>query len=388
MFIRMKWLFLAFIVFSLFGCQSKVAVEIPESKKAVETANRPQFKVAWEENWEKAIKAAQKERRVVVYASSVGQALKEAAPVFKKKYGFDIELVSATGAQITPKLLMERASGLFLVDVLIAGPGNVIGDFKPAGALEPMESMLVLPEVIDSKLWYEGKFPWADKDKLVVYFFYYPLAEMGINTDMVKREEIKSLLDFLNPKWKGKITINDPTVGSGIGFTSFSSLLYHKVATVDFFRQLVNQEPLIMSDQRLQVDWLARGKYPLALWPRTINVAEYRAAGSPIDMIFAREAVPLSVNGGGLALLNKAPHPEAAKVFLNWFLSKEGQLLMQTSAQQHSAREDISADGLDPMQKRHPGVKYFKQANTIEEWYLEKDKYSLMAKELFGQLRK
>lgn len=384
----MKWLFLGFLAILFSGCDSRTAREIPESRKVTETGQASPAKAAWEEDWEKALKAAQKEKRVVVYASSVSAALKEAAPLFKKKYGFDIELVSATGAQITPKLLMERANGLFLVDVLIAGPGNVIGDFKPAGALDSVASALILPEVLDPKLWFEGKFPWADKDKLVVYFFYYPLAEIGVNTDLVKAEEIKSLFDLLNPKWKGKITLNDPTVGSGIGFTSFSSTLYHKVVNLDFFRQFVRQEPVMLSDQRLQVDWLARGKYPLALWPRSINVAEYKSAGSPIDMVFAKEATPLSVDGGGLALMNRAPHPDAARVFINWFLSREGQLIMQKSTQQHSAREDISTQGLDPLQTRQPGRKYFRQANTIEEWYLEKDNYVSMAKEIFSPLLK
>lgn len=341
---------------------------------------------SWEEKWEKTLKAGQKEGRVVIYASSLAPPLQDSRALFKQKYGIDVEIVSGRGGEISTKLIQERANGLFLADVFISGLNTIYGPVKKSGALDPLEPALILPEVVDTKLWYGGKLPWADKERLIFTFLYYVSPDLTINTQMVKPEEIKSLLNFLEPKWKGKLLIGDPTV-TGTPFNSFSTMLVHKTVDLDFFRQLVRQDPVIMRDDRLLVDWIARGKNPLAFWARSVRVAEYQAAGAPLMDVGSLEGAYLSVDGSGTALMNKAPHPNTSKIFLNWLMTKEGQTIMQNFLGNQSAREDISVDKLDPITVRKPGQKYFVGANNIEEWVLgEQDKYLELAREVFAPL--
>lgn len=337
--------------------------------------------------WEKTLEAAKKEGRVVIYAASTGPAIKDAIGIFKQKYGLALEVVSGRGGEVSRKLITERSNGLFIVDVFNVGMNNNLGEAKPAGALDPLESVFILPEISDPKAWIGGELPWGDKDRLVFKFFAYPSSPIGINTIQAKPEEIKSYYDLLSPKWKSKIAMNDPTL-AGIGFNSFSSLIYNKALDLDFFRQLIQQQPVVVRDQRLQIDWVAKGRYAVALWPQPAPFAEYREAGAPITFIpTPAEGTQLAVGGGSLSIVNRAPHPNAARVFINWLLSKEGQLYMQTTQQLQSARVDISTEGLDPFKRRKDGEKYFMGANTIEEWIVkEQNRYEELSKQVFEPL--
>lgn len=323
---------------------------------------------------------------MVIYASSIAPPLKESTVLFKQKYGIDLELVSGRGGEISTKLLQERLNGLFLADVFVSGLNTIYGPVKKSGALEPLEPALILPEVVDVYLWYGGKLPWADKERLIFTFLHYVSPDLTINTQMVRPDELKSLFDFLQPAWKGKLLIGDPTI-TGTAFNGFSTMLVHKVVDLDFFHQLIKQEPAVMRDDRLLVDWVARGKNPVALWARSVRVAEYQSAGAPIMDISSREGAYLSVDGSGTALMSKAPHPNAAKVFLNWLLSREGQAIMQNFLGNQSAREDISIEKLDSITVRKGGQKYFLGANNIEEWVLgQQDKYLDTAAQTFKPL--
>jgi len=105
-------------------------------------------------------------------------------------------------------------------------------------------------------------------------------------------------------------------------------------------------------------------------------------AGAPIAYgIPFVEGTYLSA-GSGLALLSKAPHPNAAKIFINWFLSREGQIAMSPEGMQ-SSRLDVPTDNQDPSMVRQPGVKYYLGSDT-EEWVARDTEFTKAAIELFG----
>lgn len=156
------------------------------------------------------------------------------------------------------------------------------------------------------------------------------------------------------------------------------------IFNLDFFRQLAKQEPMIIRDQRFQVEWLAKNKYPLLLFPRPAPMMEFIRAGATIAYGSTPVEGTYLASGSALALLNRAPHPNAAKIFINWFLSREGQIGMFPEEIQ-STRLDASSDGLDTSLVRKPGVKYFDGANT-EEYTLKRAEYEKIAKEIFGDL--
>lgn len=361
-----------------------------EKATLAESATRgPQtsIKEPWQIEWEKTLEGARKEGKAVVYGGPHGAAIREAIDLFQRKYGMALEVLSGRGVELARKILTERANGLFIADVFVAGPNTNIGEVKPTGAFEPLESALILSEVKDPKAWIWEKLPWVDKDRTAFAYLAYPVSAISINTEQVKPEEIKSYYDLLAPKWKERMTVNDPTV-IGIGANTFSSLIWNKALELDFFRQLAQQKPLILRDQRLQVDWLARGKYPVAIWPQTGPLADYKKAGAPIySLPTIKEGVQLGSGASAISLLNRAPHPNAAKIFINWLLSKEGQIHMQNYQRAQSARIDISIEMFDPMEIRMPGEKYLISTNSIEEWILhEQEQYLEMARQAFGPL--
>lgn len=371
----------------LFACAPKVAL-LEEPQPLAITEPLAGQKETWKLEWERTLNAARKEGRVVVYATTTAPALKEAASLIKQKYGIDLDVIGGRGSELSNKLLSERSNRLFIVDVLIAGMNSNIG-VKWDGALDPLEPTLILPEVIDPKAWVGGELPWGDNEHTLFRYYAYPSSPLGINTELVKPAEIKSYYDLLAPKFKSKIVINDPTV-AGSGANSFNTPVYHKALELDYFRQLIQQQPVLTRDQRLQVDWVARGKYSVALWPDTQPITEYKVAGAPIDFITTiKEGTQITPGGGVVSLVNRAPHPNAAKVFINWLLSREGQTYMQNTHQNQSARVDISVEGVDPQKIRKPGEKYLVAANTIEEWLInEQTKYFELAKQTFAPLLK
>lgn len=218
-----------------------------------------------------------------------------------------------------------------------------------------------------------------DKEQKILAFTAYPSIELAINTELVKENEIKSLKDLLDPKWRGKILMNDPTIaGGGLGW--FSDTL--EIHGTEFMRQLADNKPTILRDQRLQVEWLAKGRYAILTNPQSEIIANFLKAGASVKQIELIET-KLSSGSGHISLLNKAPHPNASRVFINWLLSREGQTVYSRSILQQSAREDISTDHLERVRKA--GVKYYMNK---EDALLKRPAQAKLAEEIFAPLLK
>lgn len=340
----------------------------------------------WEAEWEKTLRAAQKEGKVVVYAATPGPALKAATSEFKKKFGFTLELLTGPPGEIRAKIVAERANGLYLQDVFITGMNSHYMVTVPRNWGIPMEPEFILPEVKDPNNWFGGKLPFEDEQKTILSFLSYPTMNLAVNTELVKEGEITSFRDLLDPKWKGKIIINDPQV-TGTAFNGFSSFVEYKVLDLDYYRRLSKQGP-VQRDATLQVDWVARGKYSAIVWPDTNEVRRYQEAGAPIAWVYPKEGAYISTDGSGTVLLDKLPHPNATRIFINWLLGKEGQRHIQKEMTYHSARVDIGTEGVDPLNTRREGVKYIPSANSNREWLLnEQSKFEAWAKEIFGEAK-
>lgn len=175
-----------------------------------------------------------------------------------------------------------------------------------------------------------------------------------VNKELVKPEEIKSWRDLLEPKWKGKILSYDPSIpGPGVTLT----VTVGEIMGMDFLKELAKQEPVINRDMRMQVEWVARGKYPLGLGFEFALMEEMRGAGAPLAHVVPSEGTYFGSGTGGMAMLSRPAHPNAAKVFVSWFLSKEGQLLFAKSAKEQSRRVDVIPE-LAPDRLFQEGMRY------------------------------
>ncbi len=304
---------------------------------------------AWETDWEKTVAGAKREGTLTVYEQWGPQARTLLGKALKDRFGINIEFVSAgTSTQLVPKLTRERQAGLYLADVIGSGGPTALTQMKPAGILAPIAPMLVLPEAIDPKAWRGGKL-FLDDGKLLVGMSADFGSYVGRNTDLVKDGEVKSFYDLLDPKWKGKIVLHDPTItGPGNAFVFTVAGLLGQDKINDYLRQFARQEPVLVRDYRLQIEGLAKGKYALVAGLHAPTLKEFQKLGAPVAKLRVKEGGSASAGAGALALpAGTLPHPNAARVFINWVLTKEGQTLFSQGYMRPSARMDVPATGFE-----------------------------------------
>lgn len=310
----------------------------------------------WQTKWDNLLKAAKKEGVLSMYSTQGTQVRDGIFKPLQEKLGLRLEWVTGKGEEMNQRLITERRAGIYIPDVYIGGATSVLTLTKPSGALAPMEPEIFLPEALDSKAWFGGELRWIDKEKLLLAFITYQVIPITINKSLARPDEIKSYRDLLNPKWKGKIVINDPTVtGTGEKFFLIAGGI---IMGYDFMRELVKQEPAITRDQRLQVEWLAQGKYPIGTTTKPEIVADFQKAGVPLAYVSPAEGMWTSAGGGNVSLYDRQPHPNSSRAFINWLLTKEGQTVFSKALGVPSGRIDVPTEGLDQNLLLQPGVKY------------------------------
>jgi iron(III) transport system substrate-binding protein len=262
---------------------------------------------------------------------------------------------------MAPKLLAERRSGQYLADLHVGNPGTMLTSLIPARALDPISPALILPDAIDSNKWWQGKLDFADTEKHTLVFSTNVMTHVAANPQAVKKGEIRSYLDLLNPKWQGKIGMYDPTI-LGPGSGTFTFWYLHPALGKDFLRKFFTQQKVTLSrDNRQLLEWLVKGDYFIAVSPSELHATELIAKGLPIGLLHAdqfKEGGLLNAGFGAVALINRAPHPNATKVYVNWLLSRDGQLDFSKATGYPSRRLDVPRDQFDPGSLPREGVPY------------------------------
>ena len=373
-------LVLSISLFVITACAPRVELSQPQSTELVTPVAMSGME-NWEERWQQSVRDAKKEGNVIILMSTGGAPREAIIEGFQKKFGIRVEAMALSGSEIAVKLLTERKANIYNVDVYLGCTRTIVGDMKPMGAIDPLEPALLLPEVIDPKVWWRGQLDWVDKERKVLAFLAYPKPAIAFNTNLVKLEEMKSWKDLLNPKWKGRIVMGDPTVaGPGMNLPGAVGRI---IMGWEFLEQLAKQEPLILRDRRLEVDMLAKGKMALDIVPDETPIMEYINAGAPIKSVIPIEGTFITSGMGSLVLINKAPHPNAARVFINWLLTQEGQTYISRAAGQ-SGRIDVATDFLNPLAVRQPNEKYV--VSYDEDFALKVGDDMKKAREIFGHL--
>jgi iron(III) transport system substrate-binding protein len=315
---------------------------------------------ASEKEWNTIIEGAKKEGKVVVAGSPDPVMRNEIIPKFKERYGIPIEFIAGRSSEISARIKTERGSGIYSVDVYLAGPDTTATTLYGEKIIDPLKPLLIMPEVANGTKWKLGKIWFADpEERFAVRAFSSVATLLFINTDQVKPEEMRSAKDLLNPKWRGKISTEDPTT-TGSGANS-AARFYHDLGE-DFVRKLYIEQKTVRTRERRQMsDWLARGTQPICLSCREDDVRPLIKEGFKIVEIFELADMPGSINGSPwmLTLANRAPNPNAAQLFANWILSKEGLGIYARGYGSVSMRTDIDETNLNPGNIPKKGVKYF-----------------------------
>lgn len=314
----------------------------------------------WKKHWEATVHAAKQEGEVVIYGPH-NPIYQQLWALFQKSYPeIKFNFVPGKGSDHAQRIVAERRAGKYLPDLLMGG-SSTYASFAP-GTLEPLKPLLLLPEVTDVSAWWDGKLHFADpQDQSGVIVS----GEVGTrrgsyNTKLVDPKEIQSWWDLLQLKWKGKLGTFDPRVAGGGGET-FLFFYYTPALGPKYITRILTETDILLTRDLTQgTDWLGQGK----IW-------FYIGSGQPI-MKAKKQGLPVElmphplkegeVMGGGsccMAVLNRAPHPNAAKLFVNWVLSREGQVAWQKYAEVNSLRMDIPKTDLPPDDVPQKGVNYF-----------------------------
>lgn len=342
--------------------------------------------VSQEQKWNDIVKGAAQEGAVTVY-SGAGPAVSDVITrAMKEKYGIQAQFVAGLTSEIDAKVMAERKANLYLADAIIVGGGNLVSDLKPAGALTPLQPFLVLPEVTDTKAWPGGKLPFYDKNNMSTPLTGAYWSYVLVNSDLVPDGTIKSYQDLLQPQWKGKIVMFDPTQG-GPGKTMctyFLAYIFGYEKGEAFLQNLVKQEPTVLKDARQLVEWVAQGKYPVGLAASMAVVPTFKTAGAPVKWIRVSEGGLVSPAASIFSVADKAPHPNAVTVLTNWLLTAEGQAAISKAYGQPATRLGIPST-TDPFQSVVPGEKVY---YDDEDFYAQWDKATPAISRVFAPILK
>ncbi len=322
--------------------------------RAAATADEDDWQAGAGADWAKVLAAGQSEGTVVVGAPGIaGQAMIDP---FKRDTGITLELFGGTPNAITSRVEAELQAKRVTIDVILGGQAELAF----LDQLRPLDTELLLPTVTDGQYWRNGRIKWVDtENRKLVQGTEYVAGWLIVDAEAVKDSDITAWKDLLDPKYQGRIGAYDPLI-PGPGFacgTWLIGLFGADFVTNLFIKQKIGYTP----DTNLLVEWVARKKYDIALGGIQAALQQFRDQGFR-DTV--KPLLPYDAPGyltGGYSVLKMPqglPHPNAATVFLNWYLSKPGATAYSTVMLESSRRIDVKLTEVLSYIVPHNGVNY------------------------------
>jgi iron(III) transport system substrate-binding protein len=253
------------------------------------------------------VDAAKKEGKVVIYGTVVPKIMNLIEKGFQSKYGIGTEYWRADATKVIDRVLTEWRSGRPGFDVVIGARGplalgkqdNVYAKFSPASAAN-----------------FPAKF--KDRDGQLTAWRITPVGVL-YNTELVKPADVpKSLDDLLDGKWRGKISMPDPSRHASTAQFLWNLRQVKGEKWMDFVRALAKQKPLFTESYSTVPNAIVRGESLLGITYIQYTVQTKGPIGfAPVDKAFA--------DPSDAALSGKAINPNAAKLFIDYLCSAEGQ---------------------------------------------------------------
>jgi iron(III) transport system substrate-binding protein len=320
---------------------------------------------SWQTEWDKVVADAKRDGRIVVAGPTGNTHRQVLASFFEKSHSeIRVEYTGALLREMVPRIVQERQAGLYLWDIFIGVSVPAVASLKSVGAFEPLRPALIRPDVLDDGKWRRGfQDGFMETDGRSYYAFDGTVGRsLHVNWDVISRGEVRSAQELLDPKWAGKIVWDDPRhpgAGRMAGVTLM--LAYGEEFLLRLWRE---QKIAYTADRRQLAEWVVRGLYPIALGLPVDLLANFQqqGVGRSVEALEATALDTISPGFGSLALINRAPHPNAAKVYANWLLSREAQREWAEKTQRNSRRLDVPPG--DPSRTPKPGVNYIE---TLKE---------------------
>ena len=298
------------------------------------------------------LEGAKKEGQVVFYGSMELPVSQRIAFLFEKRYPFIKANVIRIGSErMATRLVSEAQAGKVVADVVNQSGFDFYGVLQK-GVFESYNSperSAFPPEYRDPKGY------WTTSSAT--------LNVVGYNTRLVHAGEVpKSFWDLTDPKWKGKIIMDENESKWMAGMINY----YGEAKTMELMRRLAAQDMQFRTGHSLIQTLVAAGERPIAGVAFANGVERLKSEGAPIEWVGAEPIIGLTF---GFALVKGGPHPNAGKLFVDFMLSHEGQQVM-AEAGYYSPRTDVQSP---IMKKVPPQVKVlplpFEMAKRYNEYF-------------------
>jgi iron(III) transport system substrate-binding protein len=301
------------------------------------------------------VEAARKEGRMVVFTANFAEVMADIIKAFNRRFPFiRVEMVRAPGGQLFTRVQTEAAAGKLTADVvdhtdrgLMAGIADLFADYTPPNATDFLPSALVSP-----KFWPTAAPGWC----------------IAWHTELMKNPP-RTWMDLTKAEY-GPGLIGQ-VVGPS-GGTAWTRAMFERIVLgEDYWAKQAATKPRLFPSGAPQADSLVRGEITIALALYSIAFPKKRD-GAPIDTLFPPEGVPITPHAAGIP--KSAANPNAARLFLDWVLSPEGQAVYIRDQGTLSALKEWPAalPGFDPKVQKVwlPEFRQYQELNKpwLEEW--------------------
>lgn len=273
------------------------------------------------------VDAAKKEGKIVFYTAMDVEVAAMLGKAFEAKYPGIAAQVERSGAErIFQRVGQEYASNIHAVDAIDSSDVAHLLYWKQQGMLAAY-----MPDDV-------ARWPRSARDADGFYAANRAtLSVIGYNTKLITADEApKSYADLLDPKWKGKIVKAHPGYSGNIMTATFE---LSRALGWDYFKKLGEQQIMQVQSSTEPPKKLALGERPVMFDGNEYNALIVKRRGAPVAVVYPSEGTPLV--SGSAGVMKDAPHPNAARLFISFLFSREGQQLLVDNGQLRSFHPDI-----------------------------------------------
>lgn len=273
------------------------------------------------------IEKAKQEGAVVLYSPDIEQgtvkllaAFNRAFPTIKTSY---VRL--QTGA-LYARIMAERQAGSYLADVINISDMGLALDFQKRGAYTSYISPQLSSYKPEFKSQPEGLWTWGSA--ILSGFVYNP-------KNLSPAAAPQDWSDLTASEWAGSISLKS----ANSGLQSVTWYMLNEALGPDYWSKIAEQKPRVFDSYVQQFDRIVNGEDKVATTAQYSGYLEFKNRGAPVEFIFPKSGSPVGPEVWGV--IKEAPHPEAARLLLDWLLSPVGQQANAEATFMHSVREDV-----------------------------------------------
>ena len=342
----------------------------PEQATPPTATSTPTAEELFDQEWVELAAAAKQEGELtILLGSSNSRSQRPIADAFGAKFGVTVSIQGGGSSSLYDRVLAERAAGQFNVDIGMINARSALLRMHAAGGLAPIDELIIHPEVLDRDAWVNGGPIFYDEERRFIIVYSSQVQEGGhafwYNTNTYTEEEIAAIetpFDYFDEQWKGQLSFESVDEREGIRYMTDAWLMPE--LGPDWVRSFLTEADITFSNREIVTGWLTGGRYPIRpiARPGDTDLNQLARGGLPIkEARLPRDGGTLRLGGGCcIWYADQAPHPNAAKLWVNWYLSKEGQTMLHTRPDQstQSMRVDIPVLNVRPEAQRKPGSFY------------------------------